>query len=86
MDDNLAIFLLLLVSIGAAVTLVLVTGWMRGRNRLALTAETGKVARLESENSELKSHVGLLEERLQVLERIATDPSPRLAHEIDSLR
>ena len=86
MDDNLAIFLLLLVSIGAAVTLILATTWMRGRNRLALTAETGKVAVLESENSELKGQVGLLEERLQVLERIAVDPAPRLAREIESLR
>jgi hypothetical protein len=86
MDDNLAIFLLLLISIGAAVTLILATTWMRGRNRLALTAETGKVAVLESENSELKGQVGLLEERLQVLERIAVDPAPRLAREIESLR
>jgi hypothetical protein len=86
MDDNLAIFLLLLISFGAAVTLILATTWMRGRNRLALTAETGKVAVLESENSELKGEVGLLEERLQVLERIAVDPAPRLAREIESLR
>ena len=86
MDDNLAIFLLLLISIGAAVTLILATTWMRGRNRLALTAETGKVAVLESENGELKGQVGLLEERLQVLERIAVDPAPRLAREIESLR
>lgn len=86
MDDNLAIFLLMLTAIAAAVTLILATASMRGRHRLALTAETGKVARLESENQELKGQVGLLEERLQVLERIATDPSPRLAHEIESLR
>ncbi len=86
MDDNLAIFLLLLISIGAAVTLILARTWMRGRNRLAVTAETGKVAVLESENSELKGQVGLLEERLQVLERIAVDPAPRLAREIESLR
>ncbi len=86
MDDNLAIFLLMLAAIGAAVTLILATASMRRRNRLASTAETGKVARLERENGELKGQVGLLEERLQVLERIATDPSPRLAREIESLR
>jgi hypothetical protein len=86
MDDNLTILLLLLISMAAAVTLILAGAWMRGRNRLALTAGTGKMAALENENRELKDQVGVLEERLQVLERIAVDPAPRLAREIESLR
>ena len=41
---------------------------------------------LVKENDELKATVGRLEERLKVLERIATDPSRQLADEIEKLR
>jgi len=41
---------------------------------------------LAVENEQLKSKVGQLEDRLKVLERIATDPSRQLADEIDRLR
>ena len=41
---------------------------------------------LAAENEQLKATVGQLEERLKVLERIATDPSRQLADEIDKLR
>lgn len=41
---------------------------------------------LKQENEQLKATVGRLEERLKVLERIATDPSRQLADEIDKLR
>ena len=41
---------------------------------------------LAAENERLKATVGQLEERLKVLERIATDPSRQLADEIDKLR
>ena len=41
---------------------------------------------LKAENAELKATVGKLEERLKVLERIATDPAKRLAEDIDNLR
>ena len=46
--------------------------------------ETTKV--LAAENVELKATVNRLEERLKVLERIATDPSRRLSDDIDNLR
>ena len=39
-----------------------------------------------AENRELKGQIGSLEERLKVLERIATDPAERTAREIESLR
>ncbi|MEE4349756.1 MAG: hypothetical protein V2J26_05960 [Pacificimonas sp.] len=45
-----------------------------------------KVELLTSENEALKGQVSRLEERLSVLERIATDPSDRLSKEIESLR
>ena len=41
---------------------------------------------LAAENERLKETVGRLEERLKVLERIATDPSRQLADEIEKLR
>lgn len=41
---------------------------------------------LAAENEQLKATVERLEERLKVLERIATDPAKRLADDIDNLR
>ncbi len=41
---------------------------------------------LVAENEKLKATVGKLEERLKVLERIATDPSRQLADDIERLR
>ena len=41
---------------------------------------------LAEENKALKDTVSRLEERLKVLERIATDPTKRLSDEIDGLR
>lgn len=41
---------------------------------------------LTNENAGLKGQVGRLEERLAVLERIATDPAERTAREIEQLR
>lgn len=48
------------------------------------TDETTKA--LVSENAQLKATVDRLEDRLKVLERIATDPSRRLSDDIDNLR
>jgi len=41
---------------------------------------------LVAENEQLKKTVGQLEERLKVLERIATDPSRQIADDIERLR
>jgi hypothetical protein len=41
---------------------------------------------LSGENDRLRGQVGRLEERIAVLERIATDPAERTAREIDELR
>ena len=41
---------------------------------------------LTAENDQLKVTVGRLEERLKVLERIATDPSRQIADQIEQLR
>lgn len=45
-----------------------------------------KVALLSTENQRLTGQVSRLEERLRVLEAIATDPATRTAREIDALR
>ena len=51
-----------------------------------VTKEDPATDRLVAENDQLKATVGRLEDRLKVLERIATDPSRQLADDIDNLR
>ena len=51
-----------------------------------VTKEDPATDRLMAENDRLKATVGRLEDRLKVLERIATDPSRQLADDIDNLR
>ena len=45
-----------------------------------------KIELLSNENGELQGKIGRLEERISVLERIATDGSTRVADEIENLR
>ncbi|MES2988038.1 MAG: hypothetical protein V4808_09045 [Pseudomonadota bacterium] len=45
-----------------------------------------KIGLLSSENERLTGQISRLEERIAVLERIATDPAERTAREIDALR
>ena len=45
-----------------------------------------RIALLSDENERLHGQVSRLEERIAVLERIATDPAERTAREIDALR
>ncbi len=52
----------------------------------AVTKDDPATKRLMDENAGLKEDVAKLEDRLKVLERIATDPSRRLADDIDNLR
>jgi hypothetical protein len=61
------------------------------RKRRGRDADTGleaerKIMLLSNENDKLVGKIGRLEERLAVLERIATDPAERTAREIDALR
>jgi hypothetical protein len=50
-----------------------------------LSASRG-IELLADENRNLRSQLGRLEERIAVLERIATDPAERTAREIEQLR
>jgi hypothetical protein len=45
-----------------------------------------KIDLLSSENEKLVGRISRLEERIAVLERIATDPATRTARDIDALR
>jgi len=49
-------------------------------------AEAKHVALLAADNEKLAGQVSRLEERIAVLERIATDPAERTARAIDALR
>ena len=51
-----------------------------------VTKEDPATKQLVAENEALKTNVARLEDRLKVLERIATDPSRQLADDIDNLR
>ena len=89
MDDNLANFLILAVAIISTILLIVSTSWLRHRLRQAEAAGNGgaeRVALLSDENEALRGQVGQLKGRLEVLERIATDPATRTAHEIEQLR
>jgi hypothetical protein len=91
MDSNLAIFLVLLVAVLGAVTLILGTASIRSRTRTAdlkqrLADGAGRSAALDAENQALRSQLEQQGDRLQVLERIVTDPADRTARAIEALR
>ncbi|OYY72371.1 hypothetical protein [Sphingomonas sp. 28-63-12] len=75
------------------------TTWVRARHGYPLENRKGGMAAgtgaaeierqnqlLIAENDQLHGKMARLEERLSVLERIATDPAERTAREIDALR
>jgi hypothetical protein len=76
----------------------LISSWIRAKHGYPIenewsgqTSKTDptaarKVELLEAENEKLHGQVGRLEERIAVLERIATDPAERTAREIEKLR
>lgn len=57
-----------------------------GGKGTASVAEAEENARLAHENEALRLTIRRLEERMAVLERIATDPAERTAREIEQLR
>lgn len=73
--------------------------WVRARHGYPIETKKGELIRrdgdlsltrqtdlLKAENEKLHGQVSRLEERLAVLERIATDPAERVSREIDALR
>lgn len=77
----------------------LISSWIRAKHGYPLEDEWGgstaiktdpnekrKIELLSNENEELVGKIDRLQERLAVLERIATDPAKRTADEIEALR
>ena len=85
---------LIAMSMGAWI----ITSWIRAKHGYPLEGEWGgtvtkqepeanrKIELLTSENDKLHGKVSRLEERIAVLERIATDALGRLTAEIEKLR
>jgi len=88
MDPDLSFFIAIMTAM--VLTAALLHSWIqaRGRNRRAEASlgATRQVELLSNENAGLKGQVSRLEERIAVLERIATDPADRTAREIEQLR
>ena len=75
------------------------TSWIRAKHGYPLENEWSglvykdelpesarQIALLTSENGDLRAQMSRLEERMAVLERLATDPGERTAREIEQLR
>lgn len=87
-----------LAIIGMSFGAWIVTTWIRARHGYPIENEWGgmsgkgdldtgrKIALLASENGDLIAKIDRLEERVRVLERIVTDRSADLTHEIERLR
>jgi hypothetical protein len=90
-------FVLMLVAI--VMVSWVITTWIRAKHGYPLTDDWGNTVRKEPDleatrqiellsdgNAALQGKVVRLEERIAVLERIATDPAERTAREIETLR
>ncbi|MET0309422.1 MAG: hypothetical protein ABW023_11995 [Sphingomonas sp.] len=96
MNDQGMIFVLLIIGISTVGWIA--NNWIRAKHGYPLENEgkgltakgdpdaQRKIELLSSENERLTGQISRLEERLSVLERIATDPAERTAREIDALR
>ncbi len=88
MDHDVAAFISTMTFMALAAALLF--AWIRSRAHARASDKgleaTRQVELLSNENAGLKGQVGRLEERIAVLERIATDPADRTAREIEQLR
>ncbi len=96
MNSGMQYFIILIVAISTGGWLL--SSWIRAKHGYPLEGEWGgtvnkpdpeadrKIALLSSENEKLVGQISRLEERIAVLERIATDAPSRLSAEIENLR
>ena len=82
--EKFAVFICVLVLI-TSVSRIIAT-WIKHRSPGRVGDGRREVRLLSDENAGLKSQMGRLEQRIAVLERIATDPAERTAREIEQLR
>jgi len=83
---DFAIFIPIIAIVSTA---VIVLTAMRNRHEARKWEALGQAdgdRGLEAENARLRATIERLEDRMAVLERIATDPAERTAREIESLR
>ena len=96
MDWGSPFFVIAIIAVCGAIALA--RNWIQAKHGYELDDERGnkskklgtpeadrKIELLTSENEGLKGQVTRLEDRISVLERIATDKSSRLSDEIDAL-
>jgi cell division protein FtsB len=81
--------------VALSLTAWLVNNWIRARHGFSVSDDWGReiappqaraAQLMAQENAQLKASIGRLEERIAVLERIATDAPNRLSAEIERLR
>ncbi|MCK8455752.1 MULTISPECIES: hypothetical protein [Sphingomonas] len=95
MDWGKPLFVIAIIAISTAGWVI--NNWIRARHGYAPSDDWGRTMKrepnaerqvelLSSENERLTGQVSRLEERIAVLERIATDPAERTAREIEALR
>ena len=89
---NFGVFIPIIAILATAWVIVSYLHYKQGRLRPgspdagASVADARENVRLARENEVLQLTIERLEERLSVLERIATDPAERTAREIEKLR
>lgn len=89
MNPGLAAFIVMMTAI--LVFGGVLTTWIKARGTASppdgdRLDSVRQIELLSAENAGLKGQVSRLEERIAVLERIATDPAERTAREIEDLR
>ena len=83
---NLGVLIPIVAILATAGVITQFLKYLQSRNEGRGPAAAAENARLAEENEILKRTVARLEQRMAVLERIATDPAERTAREIESLR
>jgi hypothetical protein len=97
-DFVLRVFPFIAVIVVVSVAGSLLNNWLKIRNGYPLSNSWGmplhpkrdeeaieRVKLLTSENAQLRAELGSIKDRLETLERIATDQPSRLARDIDAL-
>ena len=97
-DFGLRLFPFIAIIVVVSVAGSLLNNWLKIRNGYPLSNSWGmplhpkrdeeaieRVKLLTNENAQLRAEVGSMKDRLEILERIATEQPSKLAREIDAL-